>query len=256
MYRNTSSECKRGFLHQIRSPKPSPTALRITANKKRGVRTSVLLFQFIVLKNKAYPPYYENFIIFFVCYFRSLPLDVWKYAFGAWTKISHQNPLTQTSPVALWITANKKGRCRLLCTFLYIYICGQSRTPVPTGEKICGQSRTPVPTLLNNQKYKKEGTVLPCLLLCFLLIKLVVEPPQRVFVYVSQMFFVVFAVTDDMVVKARLPNVFSVFFIAKTFQGRYKLRNSAICGGGATICRDRRPRLSVWDRHPRLSVPL
>ena len=51
------------------------------------------------------------------------------------------------------------------------------------------------------------------------------------------MFFIVFAVSDNMVVKISLPNVPAIFFIAKTFECRHKLRYRCML-----LCRGRRPR--------------
>ena len=56
------------------------------------------------------------FIIFLVCYPRSIPLDVCKYAFGNWTGLSASNPCARRASY-LRITANQKEVCVLFSCF-------------------------------------------------------------------------------------------------------------------------------------------
>ena len=39
------------------------------------------------------------------------------------------------------------------------------------------------------------------------------------------MLLVILTVADDVIIKASLPYIFAVFFIAKSFECRYKMRN-------------------------------
>ena len=71
----------------------------------------------------------------------------------------------------------------------------------------------------------------------FFCIQFVVVPTNGVFVYVFYMFFIVFAISDNMVMKISLPNVPAAFFIAKPFECRHKLRYRCML-----LCRGRRPR--------------
>ena len=73
------------------------------------------------------------------------------------------------------------------------------------------------------------------------------------------MFLIVFAITDDMIVETSLPNVFAILLVAKTLECRYKLRTRAI--RSLNIRRDRRPRLSVFNRififfHPKKKMDM
>lgn len=52
----------------------------------------------------------------------------------------------------------------------------------------------------------------------FFYVQLIVIPPGWVIVDVFYVFFIVFAVSNDMIVEMSLPNVFAVFFIAKAFE--------------------------------------
>lgn len=52
----------------------------------------------------------------------------------------------------------------------------------------------------------------------FFCVQLIVAPAHWIFVDVFYVFFIVFAVSNDMVVEMSLPNVFAIFFIAKAFE--------------------------------------
>ena len=64
-------------------------------------------------------------------------------------------------------------------------------------------------------------------------------PTEWVFIDIFYVFLIVFAITDDMIVETGLPNVFTILFVAKVLECRYKLRTRAI--RSLNIRRDRRP---------------
>ncbi|MBQ2805263.1 MAG: hypothetical protein IJF10_05220 [Clostridia bacterium] len=55
------------------------------------------------------------------------------------------------------------------------------------------------------------------------------------------MFFVVFAITNNVIVGPILPYIYAVFFVAKSLECRHKS-----CKNCILQCRDRRPRRSVF----------
>ena len=75
----------------------------------------------------------------------------------------------------------------------------------------------------------------------------VVASAHGIFINVFQMSIVILSVSDYVVVRAILPNIFSTFFVAKALECRYKSRH-----GRVLHRRDRRPRRSDF-RRPRRS---
>ena len=67
-------------------------------------------------------------------------------------------------------------------------------------------------------------------------IQFVTVPLGGIFGDVSHMFFVIFTVTNDVVEKSPLPNVFFIFFITKPLECRYKMRHRR-----SLFCRGRHP---------------
>ena len=80
----------------------------------------------------------------------------------------------------------------------------------------------------------------------FFRVQFIVVPTNWVFIDIFYVFLIVFAITDDMIVETSLPNVSAILLVAKTLECRYKLRTRAI--RSLNIRRDRRPRLSVFNR--------
>ena len=74
-----------------------------------------------------------------------------------------------------------------------------------------------------------------------LFLHLLQEPFSRVLVDVVPDFVIVLLVTDHMVVITFLPDVFTIFLVAKPFQGSYKTGN---CGG--PFRRDTPPGVSLF----------
>ena len=50
----------------------------------------------------------------------------------------------------------------------------------------------------------------------------VIVPTDWIFVDIFQMLLVILAVTDDVIIKMPLPNIFAVLFITKSFKCRHK----------------------------------
>ena len=77
----------------------------------------------------------------------------------------------------------------------------------------------------------------------FFRIQFIVMPTNRVFTDISQMLLVILTISDNVVIKITLPNIFTIFLVAKSFEGRYKMRNRR-----RLSCRGRRPRRPTF-RH-------
>ena len=57
----------------------------------------------------------------------------------------------------------------------------------------------------------------------FFCVQVVVIPTDRVFVNVFCNFLIIFVSPDNVIVKSSLPYVHAVFFVAKSFERRYKM---------------------------------
>ena len=80
-------------------------------------------------------------------------------------------------------------------------------------------------------------------------VQFIIEPPNGVFINISQMLIIVLTVANNMIIGAILPYIHAVFLVTKSFECRYEPRRN-----GVLHCRDRRPRRSVCDRRPRRSL--
>ena len=72
---------------------------------------------------------------------------------------------------------------------------------------------TPVPFLLFDFIACKCMVVISL----FFCVQCIIVPTKGIFINVFDVFFQILAVSDDMIVEARLPNAFAVFFVAKAF---------------------------------------
>ena len=85
----------------------------------------------------------------------------------------------------------------------------------------------------------------------FFAIKFIIHPAKRIFGDIFGVFFIVFSISDDMIVKMPLPNVFAEFFITKPFKGRHKARHEGMLPRRFFDRRGRRPRrpVSQYKKH-------
>ena len=68
----------------------------------------------------------------------------------------------------------------------------------------------------------------------------IIVPTDRVFVNIFRDLLVILSSSDNVIVKSSLPYILAVFFIAKSFERRYKMRHE-----WRLLCRGRRPRRPV-----------
>lgn len=55
--------------------------------------------------------------------------------------------------------------------------------------------------------------------LLFIRVKLIKLPANRIFADIIPMLLVICKIADDVIMRTRLPNVFAVFFVAKSLEG-------------------------------------